>query len=132
MPVNYDYLEKIGKRVNLPRNTWVRVPQSRWKPPKAPANLVISPYFHVKYTLLSGTKDGRVLVRAMRESPNDSTMWFQIPLLRGFTFAPDSRSFTKRWGKEDLGRYVHLEVMAQGVASCSLEASCYTSYSQEW
>lgn len=132
MSFDYDYLEKIGRRVNLPRNVWVRVPKSRWKPTKAPAELVISPYIHAKYSLPSGTRDARLLVRAMREDPNDSTMWFQVPLLRGFTFAPDSRSFTKLWSRADLGRYVHLEVMNQGAATCSLEASSYVAYSQVW
>lgn len=133
MSVDYDYRGKIGSRLKVPNNTWTRVPKSRWIPPHGGATLVISPYFNIKYTLPSGSsRPGRLLVRLMRENPNDSTMWYGIWLERGYTWVPDSRDFTKWWSKGDVGRHVHLEVRAERTATCYLNDSCYVSYSQEW
>jgi hypothetical protein len=132
MAINYDFMEKLDKDFTVATSYAKTVPKSRFKPDHGGILLFPEIYLNVKYTLPAGTADGLLKVYLMREDPEDSTLWGDLILQRGRTYAQDTKLGMKYWGDDDLGRYVHFEVRAYGTKTCYLNDSCYSAYGQVW
>lgn len=129
MAIGYDYLEKIGKEFTV-TGTYKTLPNSRYRP-KTDCILLPKIYVNIGYTFAAtGSADGKVRIRMVREDPIDETFYFDVDLLRGYTQKLDTKTEMKRWAKADLGRYVHFEIKSYGVKTCTLSSSTYVSFGE--
>lgn len=129
MAFDYDYLEKIDQTFTVSTNYYKTIPKSRYRP-KTNCLLIPKIYVNCGYALSAGTNDGRLRINMTRENPEDETFYFDLELPRGRDQKLDTKLDLKRWGADELGRYVHFEVKAYGTSKCYLNASTYVAFAE--
>jgi hypothetical protein len=129
MAFDYNYLEKINQTFTVPSSYYKTIPKSRYKP-KTNCLLIPKIYVNCSYALKAGTNDGRLRIYMVRENPEDETFYFDLELPRGRDQKLDTKLELKRWGADELGRYVHFEAKAYGTSKCYLNASTYVAFAE--
>lgn len=129
MAFEYDYLEKIDQTFTVVSGYYKTIPKSRYKP-KTNCLLLPKIYVNCSYSLPAGTVDGRLRIRMMREDPEDETFYFDLELPRGRDGKLDTKVELKRWGADELGRYVHFEAKSYGTSKCYLNESTYVAFAE--